>query len=170
MRIVNVTDVKPGAFAGETARAKGGEPPLVSQLGKGVRLVHELGELRPAKELPQRGHDRADVHQVAGRRALRLHQCHALSRHALHSEETNTELILDQFADGSDSAIAEVIDVIWLGHAILHADHLLDEGDDVFRQQDAGIRDPLPRQDCDLACNVPPSLGHNDADQRRGGR
>ena len=90
---------------------------------KGVGLVHELGQRRRTEELFNSRHNRADVYKRCGRDLigfLRL-QSHALFDHALHTGEADTELILKQFADGTDTAVAEVVDVVGGADAVRDA-------------------------------------------------
>ena len=110
--VVHVAHVEAGAVARETAGTEGGELALVRQLRQRVRLVHELRELRAAEELLHRGDDRADVDQRARRRLVRVGDRHALADDALHAQEADAELVLDQLADGTHAAVAEVVDVV----------------------------------------------------------
>ena len=57
----------------QPARPEGRETTLVCQLCKWVSLVHELRQLRPAEELPDRSNYRADVDQSLGRCSFRVH-------------------------------------------------------------------------------------------------
>ena len=66
MRRMNVTHFETGPFTGEAARTQGAQTPLVSGLGKGVGLIHELAQLAGAEKLfDDRGH-RLRVNQVMG--------------------------------------------------------------------------------------------------------
>ena len=116
---VDVAHLEAGALAGKTARAHGRKTALVRQLGQRVGLVHELGQLRAAEELPDGGDDRADVDQGAGRHGLGADNAHALPDDLLQAQETDAELGLDQLADGADAAVAQVVDVIGLSSPLL---------------------------------------------------
>src|SRR5208282_3614905 len=52
VRGMDVANLKPGAIAREAARPQGGQTPLVRQFSQRVDLVHELGKLAAAKEIP----------------------------------------------------------------------------------------------------------------------
>ena len=67
---------------------------------------------RAAEELLHRGHDRPDVDQRARRGLVRVGDRHALADHALHAEQADAELVLDQLADGAHAAVAQVVDVV----------------------------------------------------------
>src|SRR5690242_21439052 len=62
-------------------------PIFVGDLGKRVRLVHELRELARAEELLDDGRDRLVVDQL-----LRHQRLDVLQAHALRSEEHTSEL------------------------------------------------------------------------------
>ena len=79
------------------------------QTGQRVRLVHELAELRGAEELLQRGHDRADVDDRLRRDRVRVLGGEALADDALHPVEADAEGLLDELADGTQTAVAEVL-------------------------------------------------------------
>ena len=51
VRWMNVTHLKTGALTGETTGPKSRETALVSELGEGVRLIHELAQLGTTKEI-----------------------------------------------------------------------------------------------------------------------
>ena len=129
--VVHVADVEAGALAGESAGAECGEAALVGELGQRVGLVHELGELGASEELAHRRDDGADVDERARRRLLLVEDGHALLDDALHTEEADAELVHDELADGADAPVAEVVDVVGLGVAVVDADHHPDHLDDV---------------------------------------
>src|SRR5207245_5790055 len=108
---VHVADVEPGALTREAARPEGREAALVGELVERVRLLHELAELRAAKELLDRGHDRPDVDELLWRRLLGLDDGHALAHDPLHAGKADAELALDERADGAHAAGAGVGDV-----------------------------------------------------------
>ena len=98
--------------AGKTARAECGQTALVGQAGQGVRLVHELRELRGTEELLDGGHDRADVDERLRGDLVDVLGAHALTDDALHTAHADTELVGDELADGTDAAVAKVVDVV----------------------------------------------------------
>ena len=120
VRVVNVADGRrhvgaaAGArlVAGKTARAECGQTALVGQTGQRVRLVHELRELRGTEELLDGGHDRADVDERLRGNLVDVLGAHALTDDALHTAHADTELVGDELADGADTAVAKVVDVV----------------------------------------------------------
>ena len=128
---VHVAHLEAGALAGQAAGAQGRQAALVRDAGGGVRLVHELGQLRGTEELLDGRHDGADVHQGLRRDLVGLLHAHALAHDALHAGQADAELVLDQLAHRADAAVAEVVDVVGLevlgagvqAHDVLHRAH-----------------------------------------------
>src|SRR5207247_4113214 len=120
-----------GALAREAARPEGREAALVGELVERVRLLHELRELRAAEELLDSGDDRADVDELLRRRLLRLDDRHALANDALHAEQADAELLLDELADRAHPSVAEVVDVVGVPLAVVELDDPRDDAHDV---------------------------------------
>src|SRR5439155_980685 len=111
VRRVHVADLEPGALARQAARPERGETPLVRDLRQRVGLVHELRELRRPEELANRGHHRLRVDEVVRhRRRHFLVDRHLLLDGALHPDQPDAELVLEELAHGADAAVAPVID------------------------------------------------------------
>ena len=78
-----------------------------------VGLVHELRQLRRSEEFADRGHHRLGVDQVVRhRRRHFLVHGHFFFDRPFHADQADAELVFQQFADGTHTAIAEVIDVV----------------------------------------------------------
>ena len=58
-------------------------------------------------------------------------RCHTFADDALHPNETHANLVLDQFANGSDATVAEVVNVVGHCCAFVDFDHALDDVDKV---------------------------------------
>ncbi len=173
MAEVDVAHVEAGALARQAARAQRGQAPLVRQLGQRVRLVHELRELRAAEELLDGGDHRPDVDQLAGRRLRRVRDRHALADHALHAQEADAELVLDQLAHRADAAVAQVVDVVGPAFAVVEADDLAHDGEEVRGREDS-LRSLVPAQSlvdlvaADLAQVVAPRVEEQRRDEPLG--
>src|SRR3569833_2848523 len=149
VRRVDVTDLHAGALTGQTARTQRVQAALVGQASERVGLVHELRQLRGAEELLDRRHDRADVDQGLRRDRLDVLCRHALADDALHAGQAQADLVLDELAARTDTAVAEVVDVVGLdrdvatrrgGHLLLagvQPDEVVDGRDDVVLGQGA---------------------------------
>ena len=116
VRRVDVAHFEAGALARQTAGPERREPPLVRDLRQRVGLVHELRQLRRPEELANRGHDRLRVDQVVrhGGRHFLVDR-HLFLDRALHADQADAELVLEQLADRPHAAVAEVIDVVHVG-------------------------------------------------------
>ena len=134
---VHVAHLETGALARQTAGPERREPPLVRDLGERVGLVHELRQLRRPEELANRGHDRLRVDQVVrhGGRHFLVDR-HLLLDRALHADEADAELVLEQFADRPHAAVAKVIDVVHVGGIPPQLQLVLDDLVEVLRVQD----------------------------------
>src|SRR5437764_1483264 len=134
---VSLPLVSPGAFARQTAGSEGGKAALVRDFRQRVRLIHELRELRRSKELANRGHHRLGVDQVVRhRRRHFLVDRHLLLDGALHPDQTDAELVLEELADGADAAVAQVIDVVDVRRIPPQLEQVLDDLVEVLRVQD----------------------------------
>jgi len=56
---------------------------------------------------------------------------HAFFDDAFHAPQTNTKLVLDQFANGFHAAVAQVINIIRGADAVVDLDHMADQAHDV---------------------------------------
>ena len=103
-----------------------------------VGLVHELRQLRRSEELTDRRHHRLGVDQVVRhrRRHFLIHRHFFLDR-ALHADQADTELVLEEFADRADAAVAEVIDVVDVRGVLAQLQQVADHFVEVLRMQDA---------------------------------
>ena len=78
-----------------------------------IRLVHELRELAGAKELSNCGHHRFRVYQVVrhSRGHLLVHG-HLFLDGALHTYQTDAELILEQLAYCAHASVTQMVDIV----------------------------------------------------------
>jgi hypothetical protein len=134
---VHVAHLEARALARETAGSERRETTLVRDLGQRIRLIHELRELaRPEELLDDRRH-RLVVDELLRHQRLDVLQAHALLDGALHADETDAVLILDELADGADAPVAEVVDVVDLPVAVLELDQVADDLEDVLAAERA---------------------------------
>ena len=129
MRRVNVADFESRAFTRQTARPKRRQTALVRDLRQRVGLVHELRQLRRSEELADRGHHRLGVHQVVRhRRRHFLVHAHLFLDRALHADQADAELVLEQLADRANAAVAKVIDVVHRADVLAQLQQVPDRG------------------------------------------
>src|SRR5712671_6728865 len=107
---MNVADFESSAFAREAAWSKGRKTPLVSDFAQRVGLVHKLAELRASEEFADRCHNRLGVDQVVRHsRGHFLVHAHLFLDGAFHANQTDAELILQQFANGANATVSEMV-------------------------------------------------------------
>ena len=107
VRMVDVADFKACTFTGQTAGAKGTQTAFMCNFSQGISLVHELGQLAGTKEFFNGGYDRANIDQDLGRNAFGILNRHAFADDTFHSGEADTELVLEEFADAAQTAVAK---------------------------------------------------------------
>ena len=138
---VNVAHLKAGAFAGQTARPQSRKTALVRHFRQRVGLVHELRQLRRAKEFTHSRRSRFGVDQVLRHDRVDLDARHAFLDRPLHPQQADTVLVFHQLTDRTHPAVAEVIDVVDFALAVAQFDQRLDAGDNVATVQRAlGVR------------------------------
>ena len=128
MGIVHVPHFKARSFSGETTRPQRREPPLVRHLRQRVRLVHELAELRRAKESLDDGRYRTGIHEVVDVDFVRI----GVDRHPLldepsHPRQAYRELVRDEFAHRPHSTVAEMVDVVDLSSTLAQVDQVAED-------------------------------------------
>ena len=70
---------------------------------------------------------------------------HTLTHHTLHSGQTDTVLILQQFAHRADTPVAQMIDIIVIAQAILQMDIVVDGRENIFLGNMLPTRYRMPR-------------------------
>ena len=113
----------------------------MGDLGQGVRLVHELRQLRGPEELLDGRHDRLGVDQVVrhGGGHLLVDR-HLLLDGPLHPHQPDAELVLQQLADGPHAAVPQVIDVVHPGGVLAQAEEVLQHQDEIVHRHHALIQ------------------------------
>ncbi len=94
MRRVDIPDLEPGPIPCEATRPQGAQPAFMRELGQGIGLVHELGELAAAEELFDSSRDRFKANQVVRHNLIQIMNAHPLPDGPLHADQTDAELIL----------------------------------------------------------------------------
>ena len=104
----------------------------MGQLTKRVVLVHELGQLGRSEKLLNRCRNRLDIDQRLRGNALNLLCGHTLTNHTLQSGKADPVLVLQQFTDRTDTAVAQMVDIIVVADAVLQMDIVVDGCNDIF--------------------------------------
>src|SRR5438552_3765852 len=143
---MHVAHFESGAIAAQSAWSQRGQAALVRQLRQRIRLIHELRELRAAKEIANHRAEGFGIHQLLWRHPVDVdvEQSHALFYESFRASETNAALIGEQFANRSHATAAEVIDVVERAFAPAKIDQVFDRGDEILVGQN-----PLGKIDID---------------------
>ena len=112
VRDMHVADFEAGSLAVEPARAQGAQAALVGQLGQRVGLVDDLRELAAAEEILDGRADALGVDQRPRSHVLGVFQAHPFLDRAAQLQETLAQLVRSQLVDGSQPAVAQVVDVV----------------------------------------------------------
>lgn len=80
-------------------------------------LIHELRKLARAEEFFNSGDDGPNVDKILRSDDIRVLSGHAFFNDAFHAAHADAELILKKFADGANSAITEVVNIVSVGKA-----------------------------------------------------
>ena len=134
---MHVADFETGALAGQAARPKRGQPALVGDFAQRIGLIHELRQLRRAEELLDYRRSRLVVHQLLRHQGLDILQAHPLFDRALHADQPDAELVLDQLSDRAHAPIAEMVDIVDLAVAVLEIDQVANDFEDILAAERA---------------------------------
>ena len=132
MGVVYVSNLESGTVTGQTARSKGGKTSLVRQLSKWVILIHELGQLGRSEELFDCSCNRFDIDQGLRRNSVDVLCCHSFAYHTLHTGQTDAVLVLKQLTYGTDSTVAQVVDIIGISCAVFQMHVVVDGSENIF--------------------------------------
>ncbi len=142
--VVYVSDIEGGSFSGKTAGAESRHTALMSKLGQGVCLIHELAQRRGAEELLDSCGHGTDIYKALRGDDVKILQGHALTDDTLHAAETDAELVLQKLTYAADAAVAEVVDIVLGADAVGKAvkvvyrgEHIVD--DDVLWDKNIDI-------------------------------
>src|SRR2546430_3582465 len=118
VRGVHVAHFESRTFTRKAARPKSRETPLMRDLAERVGLVHELAELRRAKELADRSHNRLGVHQIVRHsRGHFLIHAHLFLDSAFHADQADAVLVFEQLAHRANAAVSQTVGVVhWSNH------------------------------------------------------
>ena len=140
MAKVDVAHIEAGTFTAQTTRPEGAQTALVGQLSQRIGLIHKLAQLAATKEFARRRHHGADVDQAQRRDLVWVADRHAFAHDALHAQEANAQLVLDQLAHGLDTAVAQVIDVVLAAIAIIDLHNAPDHRHQILVGQNAVLQ------------------------------
>src|SRR5581483_992833 len=108
-----------------------------SDLCQSIGLVHKLRELATTKKFSHSSDDRANINQRVGSGLPRLLNAHAFFDHALHAQQTHTELRLNQFADTAHATVAQVVDIVFAAMSGIQGHQPTHNIDQIVERQNA---------------------------------
>ena len=126
MGIVNVSYLEGGSVSRQTAGTERGQTALMRKLGKGIRLIHKLAQRRRAEEVTYCGNDGADIDERLRSHGLDILRGHLFLDYFIHSRKADPELVHEQFAHGTQTAVAEMVDIVNGTDAVRKADEIVD--------------------------------------------
>ena len=141
VRVVYVSNLEGRTVTGQTAGSEGRHAALVRQLCQRVVLVHELRERRGTEEFLDRGSYRTDIDQALRRYHVEVLDGHALADDALHAGEADADLVLEQLAYAAQTAVAQMVDVVYRADAVAQVKQVADGGEHIV--DDDGLRDEV---------------------------
>ena len=133
MRMVNVSNFEACSFSGQAAGAQCGQTSLMCQFTQRVVLVHELRQLGGTEEFLDSSCYRTYVDQSLRCYHSQILCCHSFTNYSFHSGQTDTELVLKQFPYGTDTSVAQMVDVVHVAVAVIQLHHIVDGSHDVFQ-------------------------------------
>ncbi|TPV97351.1 MAG: hypothetical protein USCAAHI_03178 [Beijerinckiaceae bacterium] len=137
MRRVHVAHLEASPLARETARTQRRQPPLMGNFGQRIGLVHELRQLRRPKELAYRCRSGFGIDQILRHNRIDIDRGHPLLDCPLHPQQAEPILILHEFADRADPAVAEMVDVVDFTAPVAQIDERPHDRDDIFLAEGA---------------------------------
>src|SRR5688500_8446334 len=99
----------------------------MGELGERVDLIHELRELAATEEVAHHSGERLRIDQLLrghGVDAL-IEQRHAFFHETFCASQTNAALIGEQFTNSTNTAAAQVVDIVRGTFALLEAEKIL---------------------------------------------
>ena len=133
VRMMNVSNFEACSFSGQTAGAQCGQTSLMCQFTQRVVLVHELRQLGGTEEFLDSSCYRTYVDQSLRCYHSQILCCHSFTNYSFHSGQTDTELVLKQFPYGTDTSVAQMVDIVHVAVAVIQLHHIVDGSHDVFQ-------------------------------------
>ncbi|GFI11334.1 hypothetical protein IMSAGC007_03808 [Lachnospiraceae bacterium] len=130
--IVHVTNLESGTVSGQAAGSKCRQTALVGQLSQGVILIHELGQLGGSEELFHGRSYRLNVDEGLGRNVLLILRRHTLPDGTLHSGQTDAVLVLQKLAHRTDTAVAQMVNVVVIAHTVFQMQVIVNGSNNIF--------------------------------------
>ena len=132
MGVVYVSHLKACTLAAQTAGAEGRQTALVGDFGQRVCLVHELAQRVGTEECVDNRRYSLGVDEVDWCEHLVVAHIHAFADGSRHTGQTHAELIVELLANGAHTAVAQVVDIVYVGLRVDKFDEIFDNLDHVL--------------------------------------
>ena len=130
--IMYVTYLETCTVTAQTTGSQRGQTSLMGQLAQRVILIHELGQLGGTEEFLNSSLYRFDVDQNLRGNFFRIMSGHSFTNHSFHPGQTDTVLVLEQFAHSPDTSVAQMIDIVIVSDAVFQMDIIINGSQNVF--------------------------------------
>src|SRR5260370_17999872 len=111
----------------------------MANLRQGICLIHKLGELATSEKHLHCRYDWANIDECIGACLSRLLDAHTLLHDSLHTQQTYTELCLDQLTYTAHAPIAQMINIIFASMTAVHLNQAANNAHQAVRRPGAGI-------------------------------
>ena len=111
-----------------------------------VVLVHKLRQLAGTEELFHCCGNRLGVDHILRHQGIQIAQRQTLFHRTLYTHQANAELVFRHFANGTDTTVAEVVNIIDFAFTVTDIDELFHNINDVVFAQDTGTFDFFAQQ------------------------
>ena len=132
---VHVTDFKTGAVAGQTAGSQSRQTALVGNFRQRVVLIHKLRQLRRTEELADYRSNRFGVDQILRLDVVQNFRTHSFADGSFHTQQAHTVLVFHQFADRTDTAVAQMVNIVNFAVAVTQFDQTFDNAQNIVLAQ-----------------------------------
>ena len=137
VRVVYVANFIASAFTAQTTRAQCGQTTFVGQFCQRVVLVHELGQLAAAKEFFNSSNNRTNVDESLRSDNLSILNGHTFLNYSFHTSKTNAELVLEQFANATNTTVTQMVDVVASTMTVHQVQQVIEGSQHVFNSNSA---------------------------------
>ena len=139
---MNVTNFKSGAFPRQTAWSQSRQTTFMGNFGKRIGLIHKLGKLTGAEKFVHHRRHRFGIDEIVRHHGFDILQAHFFFNGPFHANQTDTILIFNELANGTNTAVSQMVNIIYAAftHAVLQIDQIFDGCQNIFVSEDGQIR------------------------------
>ena len=138
---MHVADFKACTVTGQTARPQSRQTALMRNFRQRVILIHKLRQLRRTEEFADNRRNRLGIDQILRFNVIQRFGAHSFANGAFHTQQSHTILIFHQFADRTDTTVAEVVNIVNFPFAVTQFNQTLDNTQNIiFTQRAVSIR------------------------------